>query len=74
MVGCNRGRVSRSISFWDWSPFFVSGAQGLIQVCRLEDEAQSEQGMATNRLPAASQKLLDNFTIYLEIGAHRSPR
>jgi len=28
VVGCYRGRAFRSISFWDWSPIFVSVAQG----------------------------------------------
>jgi hypothetical protein len=27
ILGCNRGRAFRSISFWDWSPIFVSVAQ-----------------------------------------------
>jgi hypothetical protein len=28
LVGCYRGIAFRSISFWDWSPIFVSVAQG----------------------------------------------
>ena len=28
LVCCYRGRAFRSISFWDWSPIFVSVAQG----------------------------------------------